>query len=91
MGSEKAGKAVVLESPCFFDNNQELEVYLAQRKLETVGMLLAYHMALSKQQFRAGDGIIKKGVENTIATVARLARVGMEQTDKEIIHLMMES
>ncbi len=42
---EKDGRAVILESPCFFDNNQELEGYLAQRKLETVGMLLAYHMA----------------------------------------------
>ena len=41
-------------------------------------------------QFYGGDGIVKKGVENTIATVGRLARVGMEQTDKEIIQLMME-
>lgn len=42
-------------------------------------------------QFYGGDGIVKKGVENTIATVSRLARIGMEQTDKEIIHLMMET
>ena len=42
-------------------------------------------------QFFGGDGIVKKGVENTIATVGKLARVGMEQTDKEIIQLMMES
>ena len=31
------------------------------------------------------------GVENTIATVGKLVRIGMEQTDKEIIHLMMEA
>ena len=37
------------------------------------------------------DGIVLKGVENTIATVGKLARIGMEQTDKEIIHLMMEA
>ena len=42
-------------------------------------------------QFFGGDGIVKKGVENTIANVGRLARVGMEQTDKEIIQLMMET
>jgi L-cysteine desulfidase len=30
-------------------------------------------------------------VENTIANVGRLARFGMEQTDKEIISLMMEN
>lgn len=41
-------------------------------------------------QFYGGDGIVKKGVENTIATVGKLARIGMEQTDKEIIQLMME-
>ena len=53
--------------------------------------LLGLAMYENGNQFFGGDGIVKKGVENTIATVARLARVGMEQTDKEIIHLMMES
>lgn len=53
--------------------------------------LLGLAMYESGNQFFGGDGIVKKGVENTIATVGRLARVGMEQTDREIIHLMMES
>ena len=53
--------------------------------------LLGLAMYENGNQFFGGDGIVKKGVENTIATVARLARVGMEQTDKEIIQLMMES
>ena len=52
--------------------------------------LLGLAMYENGNQFYGGDGIVKKGVENTIATVGRLARVGMEQTDKEIIHLMME-
>lgn len=42
---EKDGQAVVIESPCFFDNNRELETYLAQRGLQVAGMLLAYHLA----------------------------------------------
>ena len=42
-------------------------------------------------QFFGGDGIVKCGVENTIASVGRLARFGMEETDKEIIRLMMEN
>lgn len=42
---EKDGQAVVLESPCFFDNHRELEAYLSQRGLRPAGMLLAYHMA----------------------------------------------
>lgn len=40
---EKNGKAVVLESPCFFDNNKELQMYLKDWKVE--GMLVAYHGA----------------------------------------------
>ena len=42
---EKAGRAVVLEPPCFFANNRELEGYLRGRGLTVDGMLLAYHMA----------------------------------------------
>jgi L-cysteine desulfidase len=41
-------------------------------------------------QFIDGDGIVKKGVENNIITIGKLARVGMCETDKEIIHLMTE-
>ncbi|MDD2647714.1 MAG: hypothetical protein PHI27_13145 [Eubacteriales bacterium] len=42
---EKSGKAVIIEAPCFFDNIAELTAYIADEKLEAVGMLLAYHMA----------------------------------------------
>ena len=53
--------------------------------------LLGLAMYRSGNQFFGGDGIVKKGVENTIANVGRLARLGMAQTDKQIIQLMMES
>ncbi len=53
--------------------------------------LLGLAMFENGNQFFGGDGIVKKGVENTIATVGKLARYGMEQTDKEIIQLMMEN
>ena len=53
--------------------------------------LLGLAMYEDGNQFFGGDGIVKKGVENTIANVGKLARLGMEQTDKEIIQLMMES
>ena len=52
--------------------------------------LLGLAMYETGNQFFGGDGIVKKGVENTIAAVGKLARRGMEQTDKEIIRLMME-
>ena len=40
---EKAGKAVIIESPCFFDNIAELTEYLSDLKVE--GMIVAYHGA----------------------------------------------
>lgn len=40
---EKNGKAVIIESPCFFDNNRELTEYL--KDLQVEGMLIAYHGA----------------------------------------------
>lgn len=40
---EKNGKAVIVESPCFFDNNEELTEHL--KNLEIEGMLIAYHGA----------------------------------------------
>ena len=46
-------------------------------------------MAFSGRQFYGGDGIVKKGVENTIKNVGLLARDGMSETDKEIIRIML--
>lgn len=40
---EKGKKAVIIESPCFFDNNEELTEYL--KDIEVEGMLIAYHGA----------------------------------------------
>ena len=53
--------------------------------------LIGLAMYENGNQFYGGDGIVKKGVENTITAVGKLARFGMEQTDKEIIGLMMEN
>ena len=50
--------------------------------------ILGYEMYLQGQQFYGGDGIICKGVENTIRNVGQLGRVGMFETDKEIIRMM---
>lgn len=48
-------------------------------------------MAKANKQFYGGDGIVKKGVENTIRNVGLLAREGMSSTDKEIIKIMLEN
>ena len=55
------------------------------------GGLLGMSMYEKGNQFFAGDGIVKKGVEETIRSVSRLAHDGMRETDKEIIKIMLES
>lgn len=40
---EKAGKAVVIESPCFFDNIKELEDYTSKMNVSVGGVLISYH------------------------------------------------
>ena len=52
--------------------------------------IMGYEMMRSGNQFYGGDGIITKGVENTIRNIGRLARDGMMQTDKEIIRIMLQ-
>lgn len=51
--------------------------------------LLGYHMYQAGQEFKGGDGIVKKGVEVTIGSVGRLAKEGMRETDREIIKIMV--
>ncbi len=53
--------------------------------------LLGWQMYCHGTQFYGGDGIVKKGVEETIRTVGRLGREGMRDTDREIILIMTES
>ena len=51
--------------------------------------LIGCEMTFSDRQFYGGDGIVTKGVENTIKNIGMLARDGMSATDKEIIKIML--
>ena len=51
--------------------------------------ILGFEMAKADKQFYGGDGIVVKGVENTIRNVGRLAKDGMSETDREIIKIML--
>lgn len=51
--------------------------------------LVGMEMYRHGSQFYGGDGIVEKGVENTIRAVGDLARNGMRETDEEIIRLML--
>ncbi len=52
--------------------------------------ILGYYMYKNGYQFKGGDGIVSKGVENTIRNIGRLSREGMKETDKEIIKMMCD-
>lgn len=52
--------------------------------------ILGFEMYSCGKQFYGGDGLVAKGVENSIANFSRLGRIGMRETDKEIIRMMTE-
>ena len=52
--------------------------------------ILGFEMFNCGKQFYGGDGLVAKGVENSIANFSRLGRIGMRETDKEIIRMMTE-
>ncbi|MBQ9115397.1 MAG: serine dehydratase subunit alpha family protein [Clostridia bacterium] len=51
--------------------------------------IMGFEMMKAGREFYGGDGIVTKGVENTIRNVGRLARDGMSGTDREIIRIML--
>lgn len=51
--------------------------------------ILGYNMYIRGQQFYGGDGIVSKGVENTLRNVGRLGKEGMKETNDEIIKIMI--
>lgn len=53
--------------------------------------LLGMQMQSYNSQFYGGEGIVVKGVENTIKNVNSLAHDGMKETDRIIIQMMTEN
>ena len=51
--------------------------------------ILGYNMYIRGQQFYGGDGIVTKGVEETLKNVGRLGKEGMKETNEEIIRIMI--
>ena len=51
---------------------------------------LGYQMYQKGQQFYGGDGLVFKGVENTIRSISEMGRDGMKETDRKIIELMTQ-
>ena len=52
--------------------------------------ILGYYMYNNGQQFYGVDGLVTKGVEATLKNIGRLGKVGMKETNREIIRIMTE-
>lgn len=53
--------------------------------------IMAAHMAMNNSRgFESGEGLVMDGIEHTIDSISRLAKDGMEVTDTEILHIMMD-
>ena len=52
--------------------------------------ILGYYMYLNNQQFYAGDGIVAKGIDQTIANIGILGSEGMKETNNKIIGMMIQ-
>ena len=50
--------------------------------------IMGYDMHMRNCQFYGGDGLVSKGVENTIRNISLLGHDGMKETDKKIIEIM---
>ena len=53
--------------------------------------IFGWQMYQNGRQFYSGDGLVTKGVENTISNISRVGREGMRETDREILQIMLEN
>ena len=51
--------------------------------------ILAHEMSMDGNTFGAGEGLVKESVEQTIASIGRMAAEGMRETDTEILKIMI--
>jgi len=51
--------------------------------------ILGHQLSINGNVFKDGEGLVKDGVEATIESIGRLAKIGMNGTDLEIIDIML--
>ena len=60
------------------------------RKAQVVQSLAKWkRFALKKYGFEPGEGLVMDNVEETIRSIGYMGRVGMKETDVEILHVML--
>ena len=53
--------------------------------------MMAHYLAMNHKAYKAYTGIVKEDTEETISCVGYIGKVGMHQTDKEIIKMMLDT
>lgn len=52
--------------------------------------MMAHYLAMKNREYEAYTGILKENAGETISCVGYIGKIGMRQTDKEIIKMMLE-
>ena len=52
--------------------------------------LLAHYMSISQKEFLGGEGFVENDVEMTIKNMGYIGKIGMKETDKEILNVMID-
>ena len=52
--------------------------------------MMAHNLAMRNKEYEAYTGILKEDAGEAISCVGHIGKVGMRQTDKEIIKMMLE-
>ena len=51
--------------------------------------LMAHYMSMGSREFKGGEGFVRSDVEETIKSMGYIGKVGMKETDKEILNVMI--
>ena len=52
--------------------------------------LLAHYMSMNDDEFRGGEGFVEDDVEETIRNMGDIGKIGMKDTDREILNVMID-
>ncbi|MBQ3402046.1 MAG: serine dehydratase subunit alpha family protein [Synergistaceae bacterium] len=52
--------------------------------------LLAHYMSMNDDEFRGGEGFVEDDVEETIKNMGYIGKIGMKETDREILNVMID-
>ena len=52
--------------------------------------ILAHHMSMNEDEFRGGEGFVEDDVERTIKNMGYIGKIGMKETDREILNVMID-